>query len=129
MIKFAALILILLLQSCAANTSNQGLNESGYFLDASNCYRSSERKVSVNVPTGRSMTVIDVPIDNDSNVFGLCMKQLGHPPTQANSEDYLNVSRACFQEARDSSSPNDTYAKCVQHGKISAEIILPEQSK
>ncbi|MEQ1620912.1 MAG: hypothetical protein ABL919_05865 [Methylococcales bacterium] len=129
MIKFAALIIFLLMQSCAANNSYFGLHEGGYFLDASSCYRSSERKVSVKVPSGLSMTVVDVAIGNDSNVFGLCMKQLGHPPTQANPEDYLNVSRACFQEARDSSSPDETYANCVQHGRISAEIIPPEHSK
>jgi len=129
MVKFAVILLSLLLQSCSTYSSKQGTNKDDYFSVASSCFRSSERKVYVKVPTAGTMTVIEVPVGNDANVFGSCMEHSGHPVTQANPEDYLNVSRACMQEARDSSSPNDTYAKCVRHGKITVETMPPDVSK
>jgi hypothetical protein len=73
------------------------------------------------------MTVIDVPIGNDANTFSLCMEHAGHTPTHANPDDYLSVSRACSQHARDSSTPDEDYAKCIRHGKIIVETIIPEK--
>jgi hypothetical protein len=121
--KFAVILLLTLLQSCSSHLSGQNMPDTGYFSDASDCYRSSERKVYVKVPTAGAMTVIDVPIGNDANMFSLCMEHAGHPPTHANPEDYLSVSRACSQHARDSSSPDEAYAKCIRHGKITVDII------
>jgi len=126
MFKFAVILLSLLLQSCSDYLSKQ---DTGYFSDASSCFRSSERKESVKVPTAGTMTVIEVPTGNDANVFGQCMEQAGHPVTKPDPEGYLNVSRACLQQARDSSNPDDAYAKCVRHGKITVEPIIPERSK
>jgi len=125
MFKFAVILLSLLLQSCADFPYRHDMEDSGYFSDASNCYRSSERKVYVKVPTAGTMTVIEVPIGNDANVFGLCMEHAGHPVPKANPDDYLNVSRACMQAARDSSNPDDAYVKCVRYGKIIVETITP----
>jgi hypothetical protein len=128
MSTFAVIFLAILLQSCSTTLSRQDKPDSGYFSDASDCYRSSERKVYVKVPTAGTMTVVDVPIGNDATLFSLCIEHAGHPATHADPEDYLNVSRACSQHARDSSYPDEAYAKCIRHGKITVETITHEKS-
>ena len=129
MFKFAVILLSLLLQSCADFPYRNDTEDTGYFSDASNCYRSSERKVLVKVPTATTMTVVEVPIGNDANIFGLCMEHAGHAVTKADPDDYLNVSRACMQETRNSSKPDDAYAKCVRYGKIIVETITTDKPK
>jgi hypothetical protein len=129
MFKFTVMLLSLLLQSCSGYFSRQGQDDAGYFSDASSCFQSSMHKESVKVPTAGTMTIIDVPVGSDANAFGLCMEQAGHPHTPANPDDYLQVSRTCLQQARESLTPDDTYARCVRHGKITVETIRPEPSK
>ncbi|MDP2901604.1 MAG: hypothetical protein Q8N96_00625 [Methylovulum sp.] len=129
MFKSAVIFLSLLLQSCSDSLPKHELDDTNYFSDASGCFQSSVRKESVKIPTAGTMTVIEVPLGNDANGFGLCMEQAGHPVTQADPDDYLTASRACFQQAHDSLTPDEAYARCVRHGKISVETIVPDKSK
>ena len=129
MFMSAIILLSLLLQGCSNYPSRYDSDDTSYFSDASNCYRSSERKVQVKVPTALTMTVIEVPTGNDANVFGQCMEHAGHPVPKADPDDYLNVSRACMQRAHDSSNFDDAYAKCVRYGKIIVETIAPDKPK
>ena len=128
MSKSTLLLIAMLMQSCSGYLLGKDKSDMGYFSDASDCYRSSERNVSVKVPAAGTMTVIDVPIGNDANMFSLCMEHAGHPPTHANPEDYLILSRACSQHARDSSKADKTYATCIQNGKITVETLAPGNS-
>ena len=129
MFKLAVILLSLLLQSCSNYPSRRDADATGYFSDAASCFRYSERKVYVKVPTALTMTVIEVPIGNDANIFGLCMEHAGHAVPKADPDDYLNVSRACMQETRNSSKPDDAYAKCVRYGKIIVETITTDKPK
>ncbi|MDO9103493.1 MAG: hypothetical protein Q7U57_00890 [Methylovulum sp.] len=129
MFKITVVLISLGLQSCAAYFYKAADDNAGYFADATGCFQSSVRKESVKVPTAGTMTVIDLPIGNDANIFGLCMEQAGHPAPQANPNDYLDVARYCLQQARSSSEPDDTYARCVRLGKITVETIPAGRSK
>lgn len=129
MFKLAVILLSLPLSGCSDYLSRHDTDDTGYFADASTCFQSSMRKESVKVPTARTMTVIEVPVGNNANDFGLCMEQAGHPITQANPDAYLDVARTCLQQARGSSNPDEAYAACVRHGKITVEAIMPDKSK
>ncbi len=123
MLKFAVILFSFLLQSCADSLTKQGSTDTGYFADASDCFRASTIKENVKVPTAGTMTVIDIPIDNDAAAFRLCMEQSGHVTASVKASDYLAVSRTCLQQARDSASPDAAYASCVKGGKITVETI------
>ncbi|NOT13213.1 MAG: hypothetical protein HOP23_15490 [Methylococcaceae bacterium] len=127
MSRFAVILLSILLQSCSDYLAKQNTPDTGYFSDASDCIRSSERKIYVKVPTAGTMTVVEVPSGNDATVFSLCMEHAGHPPTHTDSDNYLNVSRAS-QQVRNSSNTDEAYAKCVRHSKITIEAMIPEKS-
>ncbi|PPD47203.1 MAG: hypothetical protein CTY16_07815 [Methylobacter sp.] len=125
MFKFTVILSALLLQSCSGYLSKQEGDDAGYFSDASDCLRSSARKESIKVPTGRSMTVVDVPIGSDAGFFGQCMEQAGHSAAQVEADEYLKISHACMKEASGSATPDATYAKCVRRGNITVETISP----
>lgn len=129
MSKFAIILLTVLLQSCSGYLVSHASDDTRYFSDALNCFQSAERKESVKVPTGSTLSVIEVPVGINPSVFGSCMEQAGHPVPQVNPDDYLNVSRACMQQARGSSNPDEVYAGCVRHGKITVETMIPDRSK
>jgi len=135
--RFALIFLSFLLFSCSGELTKRNHPEQRYVSDATDCYQAVERKqqlkVPVTSPTGviLSVTTIEIPFGSDAGAFRLCMKHKGHPVSvsKANPDDYLNVSRTCMQEARDSSSPNETYANCVQRSKITVETIAPDKLK
>jgi hypothetical protein len=130
MFKFAVISLFILLASCSDILPRQNSDDAGYFSDSSDCFRSSVRKVPIKVPTALTMTVIEVPIGHDADLFGQCMEYAGHPPAaKVNADEYLNVSRACMKEAAASETPDTAYAKCVRRGKITVETISPDRSK
>jgi hypothetical protein len=117
-------ILLVFLQSCSINTNNLAHTDNSYFNDSSDCFRSSERKVALNVPTAGTMSIIEVPIGNEATLYGLCMEHAGHHrATQTDPEAFFRVSRACSQLVRPSSSTDVDFAKCVRRGNISVESI------
>ena len=129
-------ITFLLLQSCSNHPSKPDNPDTRFFSDASDCFNESTRKEYVKVPVSAqnviiSNTVVEVPLGNDAGAFRLCMKYKGHltPSPQVNTTDYLNVSKACMQEASASSTPNETYANCVKHWQLTIESITPDGSK
>lgn len=135
MLRFALIFLPFLLFSCSGELTKRNNPEQRYVSDATNCYQAVERKQQLKVPIAGakgvilSVTTIEIPLGSDASAFRLCMKHKGHPVSvsKANPDDYLNVSRACMKEARDSLSPNESYANCVQRSKITVETIAPDK--
>lgn len=122
------LLSLCLLEACSGWLSYPSENaDTGYFSDASDCLRSSLRREQIKVPTGNTMSVIEVVIGNDAAAFGHCMENAGHPAKKADLTEYLKLSSDCLQEARSSSTPDDTYGKCVRRGKITVETIIDDQ--
>lgn len=104
--------------------SEQHSDVIGYFSDSSGCFRTSVRKVPLKAPTDKTMTVVEVPIGHDAELFSLCMEYAGHLPNAGvNAEEYLNISRACLEVAVASEIPDATYATCVRHANISVNTI------
>lgn len=134
MFRFSLIFLSFLVFSCSGELTKRNNPEQRYVSDATDCYQTTERKQQLKVPiTGAkgiilSVTTLEIPLGNDAGAFRLCMKHKGHPVSvsKANPDEYLNVSRNCMQEARDSLSPNETYANCVQRSKITVETIAPD---
>jgi hypothetical protein len=119
---------------CSANLAKTESPHNSYFSDAADCYHSSELKQKINIPISArdtivSTTVIEVPLTTDAGAFRLCMQHKGHPvtDTQATADDYLNQSRACLEQARASSNPNQTYSECANLGKITVESLPAEK--
>ncbi|MEQ1486062.1 hypothetical protein [Methyloglobulus sp.] len=135
MLRFALIFLPFLAFSCSGEPTKRNNPEQRYVSDATDCYQAVERKQQLKVPIAGakgvilSVTTIEIPLGSDAGAFRLCMKHKGHPvnASKANPDDYLNVSRTCMQEARDSLSPNESYANCVQRSKITVETIAPDK--
>jgi len=114
MLKFCLILLgSVLLGRSGAPTKTES-EDAGYFAAASDCFRSSELTESIKVPTGNSMTIIEIPMGDNADNFRLCMQQSGYPSPKALA-DYLDSSRTCLHQARHSSNPDTAYAKCMQH--------------
>lgn len=129
MIHFKNIVLpitMLILQSCSATLTQTTHREDhrGYFIDASNCFKTSMRKERVKVPTGLSgMTVVEIPTVYDAGSFTNCMRFAGHKTPKVDLEDYLTVSRQCYLEARGQSNADDVYADCVYRSRIGVELL------
>lgn len=103
-----------------------------YYADATDCFHTSTLKQNVDVKYGtRSGEFVgglnfDIPMGSDAGAFRLCMEHKGHPveKVQLNADDYQRISADCMDEAQASSTPNETYASCVQRGTITVEPIL-----
>lgn len=121
------LLMLLMLQGCANSFSSLATDNSAYFSDALTCYQSSVRKEQIKVPTAGTMSVMEVPVANDPNVFGNCMADKGHTVEKANPDAYLKVSRKCLQAARNATNPDDAYADCVRHGGITVETLPQDE--
>lgn len=131
MFKLSIFFSCFLALGCTSQMHKTDNPDARYFSDATDCFHSSEQKQSVNIPTTPSVTVIDIPLASDAGAFRLCMEHKGHPviPAKANADDYLNVSRACLLEARSSSAPNESYATCVNRGRIIVEQFDGDATK
>jgi hypothetical protein len=120
------------LQACASSFPKHPNPDQEYFADASDCFRSSERKQVIKVPmTGRQSTAtaaieIALPMGMDDKAFSFCMEQQGHPPAKVDLSEYLSVSRSCMEEARNSPTPSEAYAQCVRHGGVTIETLKPD---
>lgn len=128
------LICCIALTGCLGQSIKTGSPRNGAFSDAMDCYHYSELNQKVNIPIAAgntivSTTIVEVPLSVDAGAFRLCMEHKGHPATVANikSDDYLNQSRYCYQQARGSSNPNQAYSDCVQRGKITVETLPPDK--
>ncbi len=117
------LLMLLMLQGCGNFFSRQDTGNSPYFSAASTCHQSSMRKEQIKVPIASTMTVMEVPVANDPNVFGKCMENKGYPVEKADPAAYLEVSRDCLQAARHAPNPDKAYADCVRHGGITVETL------
>ena len=137
MFKLTSLFLFLLLQSCSNQPSKPENPDTRYFSDATDCFQTSDRKLKIPIPFSTREGVmlssmdLEIPLAGDAGAFRQCMEYKGHPHMvgKINVNDYLSVSRACMDKARDSSTPNETYASCVQHGQITVEPIAPGRQK
>jgi hypothetical protein len=124
--KFIAMLLsLLVLPSCSDYVVKQDAN---HFADASSCLQASKRKENQKVPTEMTMTIVEIPLGNDANAYTECMLQKGHAPPPVKPDDYLNASRACMSLSRNALKPIEAYAKCIRHGKVSAETIPSKDS-
>lgn len=119
------LISILLLQSCTSTFIQHKTQEDhqGYFVDASNCFKTSMRKEQIKVPTGLGMTQVEIATTYDAGAFANCMRFAGHTTPTAHLENYLTVSRQCYLEARGVSNSDDVYGDCVQRSRIGVELL------
>ncbi|WP_431065593.1 hypothetical protein [Methylotuvimicrobium sp.] len=123
--KTALSISILILQSCSGTftQTEPGEDHRGYFTDASNCFKISMHKERIKVPTGGSMTVVEIPVIYDAGAFTNCMRFAGHKTPKVDLEDYLTVSHQCYLEARGMSNSDDVYADCVHRSRIGVELL------
>ena len=130
MIKFSALLLcITLLLACTNNEwvkKNIQDTNHGYFSDASECGQTAIRKEKLLVPTAGSLSVVEIPIYYDANVFIVCMEHAGRPVSRVDLTEYLNVSTACLQKARGTENPDESYADCIKRSRLDVEIITDE---
>lgn len=95
----------------------------GYFADALNCRQSALRVEAIKVPTAHSMSVIEVPTTYDAGKFVACMTYAGRPVSRVDLSDYLTISSACLNEARNLANSDDAYADCIQRSRLNVEII------
>jgi len=128
MLKLAAILpFLLILPACSGPSAKQAgnLENAGYFADATDCLNLSRRSEPVKVPTGGTMTTIDIPIAYDANYFSSCMKYADHPSPSSTADfaSYLKASQDCLQNARSSANPDKAYAECVQNSNIEVEIL------
>lgn len=128
MLKFAAILSsLLILPACSGHSVKQtgNIENAGYFADATDCLKLSKRSESVKVPTGGTMSTIDIPTVYDANYFGACMKYADHPSPTApvDLEPYLKISHDCLQDAHHSPSPDNAYAECIKRSKIEVETL------
>jgi len=126
MLKPAAVLLFLLmLQGCSDHLlkDETKTENSGYFADATDCLHRSYRKEQIKVPTGKTMSVIDVPISHDAGSFSACMQYAGHPTPKVDTQTYLTVSRSCLSESQHTENPDDAYAQCVKRSRITVESV------
>jgi hypothetical protein len=122
------LLIVLMLQGCANYLAKSDPDNTEYFSDASTCYQSSTRKEQIKVPTAGTMTVIQIPTGNDPGAFANCMEYKGHAVEKTNPDAYLTVSRDCMQAARHATNPDNAYADCIKHGKISVETLPKDKA-
>lgn len=128
MLKPAAILpFLLVLPACSGHSVKQADNieNVGYFADATDCLNLSKRSEPVKVPTGGTMTIIDIPIAYDANYFSACMKYADHPSPSSPTDfaSYLKVANDCLQTARSSANPDKAYEECVQNSNIEVEIL------
>lgn len=95
----------------------------GYFFDALQCSQSSMLHQSVKVPTAGSFSVVEVPLGCDANAFIACMAHAGRPVACADPTEYINVSKACLQEARGATNQDDAYSLCIKRSRIKVDVL------
>ena len=122
---FALPLFLLTLQGCSDYLlkNDRKTENSAYSADETYCLNQSARKKQVRVPTGSSMTTVDVPAGNDAAAFNACMQKAGHSTRETSSESFLNVSRACRKESQGSPNADDAYAQCIKRSKINVESV------
>lgn len=131
MFKFPVMFLcITLLLGCSKNEwvrQHNADTNSGYFLDAHECSQSAMRKLSFLVPPAGSASAVELPIGYDANIFIVCMEHAGRPvSSRVDVTEYLKISTACLQEARDSVSSDQSYANCIRRSRLNVEVINVE---
>lgn len=95
----------------------------GYFFDALQCSQASMRHESIKVPTAGSFSVVEVPLGCDANAFIACMAHAGRPVACADPSEYINVSKACLQEARGAANQDDAYSLCIKRSRIKVDVL------
>ena len=135
MFKVVLIFLSLLLHGCLDELTKHENPEVRYFSDATDCFHSTDRKIDLNIKSNSregltlmAPTNVQIPLSGDARAFQQCMQYKGHPSNigKVSADGYLNVSRACLDEARDSATPNEAYAACVQRNEITVEPIRPK---
>ncbi|WP_404358149.1 hypothetical protein [Methylotuvimicrobium sp. KM1] len=123
--KAALPIAMIILQSCSGTLTQTGPleNNRGYFIDASNCFKTSMHMERIKVPTGGGMTEVEIPVIYNAGAFTNCMRFAGHKTPKVDLENYLTVSRQCYLEARGLSNADDVYADCVHRSRIGIELL------
>lgn len=135
MLKFSVLSMALfMLLACSdmLTKSDKEINDDRYFADASECYRTSQKKEKVNVMMSGNKDhgfafpiTIDIPVTYDAGAFKNCMIYAGHkaPSLEADPTAYMEISRRCMDQARGEENTNEAYAYCVQNGDITVDVI------
>ncbi len=113
-----------LITACATTHKEPGAAEfEGYFTDAANCYQTSIHREQVKVQTGKTMTVVDIPISHNAGAFSNCMIRAGHTTPKVSPQEYLEMSSRCLNEARGTANPDEVYGLCIRAGALGVEII------
>jgi hypothetical protein len=135
MVKRSVILLSLLtLQACGEflTKADKANDDSRYFADAYDCYRTAQKKEQISVMMSGNKDhsfafpiTIDIPITYDAGAFTNCMIYAGHaaPKVEADPTAYLELSRRCLDEARGEDNTNDAYANCVKNGDITVDVI------
>jgi hypothetical protein len=93
-----------------------------YFLDASRCVKRAAHNQPIQVPTGRTMTRMDIAMSYDATHFSDCMVRAGHPSPRVEPESYLVESRKCLELAPAATLPEDAYAACIDRSGIDVDV-------
>jgi hypothetical protein len=135
LVKFSLILLsLLVLQACShfLTETDKADKSSRYFADASECYRTAQKKEQISVMMSGNKDhsfafpiTIDIPITYDAGAFKNCMIYAGHkaPKIDADPTAYLELSKRCIEEARGEDNTNDVYANCIKNGDISVDVI------
>jgi len=131
MIKnFPFLLCLPLITACPSLAIGSVASEfEGYFTDATNCHQASIHTEQVKVPIGQAVTVIDIPTVHNAGAFKNCMVRAGHTPPKVNSQEYLEMSFRCLNEARGTDDPDEAYGRCIRAGALGVEAIIEEKTE
>jgi len=122
------LVYVVVLQGCSSLKQSNDAAIKDYYTASISCVSQAENQVSTQVPTGKAMTTVEIPVGFNAGIFGDCMIHAGHPPPQADPEPYLATARKCMDEALGASNPEQVYANCV--GRIlDVEVITGNQQR
>lgn len=126
-----AAISALLLAACSAAPARPGATSPSQDFRAASarCLDLAVRTERVQVPTGNSVTHIDIPIHVDTSRFAGCMEVAGFPPAEIDAQGYLSLALGCLEAARGAPHPDAAYGACVQDRGPSVEVLPGEGSR
>ena len=125
--KFSVLLLCsALLLGCVSNESVKQSSQDAnvdYFSDATACSDSTQPKQTINVPTGRTQSQVQMRLGRDKNAYVACMKQKGWSVLRADPTEYQAVTKACHLQAQGAKDFDKSYADCISRSRLDVEVI------
>ncbi len=118
------LFTVLALEGCAHILGPKNPDEvHDYVEDATNCNDSSQQFQSMNVPSGMSQTIIQIPLGLDKNKYIDCMKQKGWSVLPSKTFEIENLDSHCKQLNQETPESPKSHSECLEHNKLEIEVI------